>query len=155
MFCCFGEGCCELVGSTAKAHAVGSPASVLTESMVKNVFGVRCRVMIDPTSGQPMMLPLGRHGLISQSSVFGRTARPRLCRTGLTVMSGSSPRKSLSAKPTRGSVIHWASVRKRVISHITGKRKDLSTPIGDTEQSPIETTSDHRALHCLLAGANP
>lgn len=44
-----------------EVRAAGSPATVLTESTVEEVFGVRCRVITDPTSGQPMMLPLGRH----------------------------------------------------------------------------------------------
>ncbi|KGM49781.1 ABC transporter ATP-binding protein [Pseudooceanicola atlanticus] len=44
-----------------QVHAAGSPERVLTEDMVEQVFGVPCRVMTDPTSGQPMMLPLGRH----------------------------------------------------------------------------------------------
>lgn len=48
-----------------KVHAAGSPESVLTEGMVEAVFGVRCHVMTDPTSGQPMMLPLGRHRTVS------------------------------------------------------------------------------------------
>ncbi|MFN3663420.1 ABC transporter ATP-binding protein [Yoonia sp.] len=46
-----------------KVHAAGPPASVLTETVIEKVFGVQCRVMTDPTSGQPMMLPLGRHRL--------------------------------------------------------------------------------------------
>ena len=44
-----------------QVHAAGSPERVLTEDMVEQVFGVPCRVMTDPTSGQPMMLPLGPH----------------------------------------------------------------------------------------------
>jgi len=44
-----------------RVHAAGSPDSVLTESLVEQVFGLRCHVMTDPTSGQPMMLPLCRH----------------------------------------------------------------------------------------------
>lgn len=42
-------------------HAAGPPETVLTEAMVREVFGVACRIMPDPTSGKPMMLPLGRH----------------------------------------------------------------------------------------------
>lgn len=42
-------------------HIAGTPESVLTEDTVEQVFGVSCRVMTDPTSGRPMMLPLGRH----------------------------------------------------------------------------------------------
>ncbi|EAQ04346.1 ABC Fe+3-siderophore transporter, ATPase subunit [Pseudooceanicola batsensis HTCC2597] len=44
-----------------RVYAAGTPQDVLTEDMVAAVFGVPCRVMTDPTSGQPMMLPLGRH----------------------------------------------------------------------------------------------
>lgn len=44
-----------------RVYAAGVPDQVLTEEMVSDVFGVPCRVMVDPTSGQPMMLPFGRH----------------------------------------------------------------------------------------------
>lgn len=44
-----------------RVHTAGTPADVLTEDMVEQVFGVSSRVMTDPTSGKPMMLPLGRH----------------------------------------------------------------------------------------------
>ncbi|SNR86855.1 ABC transporter ATP-binding protein [Puniceibacterium sediminis] len=54
-----------------KVHAAGTAHSVLTEKMVEQVFGVRCRVITDPTSGQPMMLPLGRHCTTAQSSDGG------------------------------------------------------------------------------------
>lgn len=44
-----------------QVHATGAPPAILTEQMVETVFGLPCRVMTDPTSGRPMMLPLGRH----------------------------------------------------------------------------------------------
>ncbi len=44
-----------------RIHALGSPAEVLTEETIRSVFGLECRVIIDPTSGKPLMLPLGRH----------------------------------------------------------------------------------------------
>ena len=44
-----------------QVHVAGTPEIVLTADMVQQVFGVKCRVMTDPTSGRPMMLPLGRH----------------------------------------------------------------------------------------------
>ncbi|WP_029430011.1 ABC transporter ATP-binding protein [Blastococcus sp. URHD0036] len=44
-----------------KVHAVGTPAEVLTEDCVRAVFGLDSRVIADPTSGAPLMLPLGRH----------------------------------------------------------------------------------------------
>ncbi|WP_370282016.1 ABC transporter ATP-binding protein [Pseudooceanicola sp.] len=43
--------------------ASGSPEAVLTEAMVEEVFGLKSLVIPDPTSGKPMMLPLGRHGM--------------------------------------------------------------------------------------------
>ncbi|TYP90664.1 ABC transporter ATP-binding protein [Blastococcus xanthinilyticus] len=42
-------------------HAAGSPSDVLTEECVRVVFGLDSRVVVDPTSGRPLMLPLGRH----------------------------------------------------------------------------------------------
>ena len=42
-------------------HAAGEPAEVLTEECVRAVFGLDSRVIIDPTSDKPLMLPIGRH----------------------------------------------------------------------------------------------
>ncbi|SMH49979.1 iron complex transport system ATP-binding protein [Rathayibacter oskolensis] len=44
-------------------HASGTPAEVLTEETVLAVFGLDSRIITDPTSGTPLMLPLGRHRL--------------------------------------------------------------------------------------------
>ena len=44
-----------------RVHAIGPPEAVLTEENVAEVFGLPCRIMVDPTSGKPMMLPLSRH----------------------------------------------------------------------------------------------
>ncbi|MGI3169820.1 ABC transporter ATP-binding protein [Pseudooceanicola sp. C21-150M6] len=41
-------------------YATGSPDSVLTETMVTQVFGLASLVMTDPVSNRPMMIPLGR-----------------------------------------------------------------------------------------------
>jgi iron complex transport system ATP-binding protein len=47
-----------------RVHAAGPPDAVLTEAMVRDVFGLKSRVVADPTSGKPMMLPVGRHGTL-------------------------------------------------------------------------------------------
>jgi iron complex transport system ATP-binding protein len=44
-----------------KIHALGSPREVLTEDTVRDVFGLKSRIIEDPTSGTPIMLPIGRH----------------------------------------------------------------------------------------------
>ncbi len=44
-----------------RVHVAGPPEQVLTEDTVSAVFGLRSRILIDPTSGRPMMLPMGRH----------------------------------------------------------------------------------------------
>ncbi|MGE6741349.1 ABC transporter ATP-binding protein [Allorhizobium pseudoryzae] len=44
-----------------KIHVSGDPSDVLTEAMVTSVFGQKSRIMTDPTSGRPMMVPIGRH----------------------------------------------------------------------------------------------
>lgn len=41
--------------------ALGSPQDVVTEDLVKDVFGLESRVIPDPVSGTPLILPIGRH----------------------------------------------------------------------------------------------
>lgn len=41
--------------------AQGAPAEVVTEELVEHVFGLRCRVVPDPVSHTPMVVPIGRH----------------------------------------------------------------------------------------------
>jgi iron complex transport system ATP-binding protein len=40
--------------------AEGVPAQVMTEAMVREVFGLECRIVTDPVAGTPMCVPLGR-----------------------------------------------------------------------------------------------
>ncbi|GAB7046870.1 ABC transporter ATP-binding protein [Catenuloplanes indicus] len=53
-----------LAGGTV--HAAGDPADVLTEDCVRAVFGLDSRIIPDPTSGKPLMLPLGRHHVMPE-----------------------------------------------------------------------------------------
>lgn len=41
--------------------AEGSARAVVTEEMVRDVFGLKSRVLPDPVSGAPLIIPLGRH----------------------------------------------------------------------------------------------
>ncbi|WP_304515655.1 ABC transporter ATP-binding protein [Cellulomonas sp. JZ18] len=44
-----------------RLYAQGDPADVVTEQMVRDVFGMESRVVPDPVAGSPLVLPLGRH----------------------------------------------------------------------------------------------
>ncbi|HLS34444.1 MAG TPA: ABC transporter ATP-binding protein [Brevibacterium sp.] len=44
-----------------RVHARGAPEDVLTEETVGRVFGLTSRVIEDPVSGKPLVLPVGRH----------------------------------------------------------------------------------------------
>jgi iron complex transport system ATP-binding protein len=44
-----------------RLYVSGKPEDVLTEENVRQVFGLESRVITDPTSGRPIMLPMGRH----------------------------------------------------------------------------------------------
>ncbi|MDX2401749.1 ABC transporter ATP-binding protein [Streptomyces microflavus] len=48
-------------------HAFGPPAEVLTEETVRAVFGLESRVIEDPVSGRPLMLPIGRHHVLDRA----------------------------------------------------------------------------------------
>ncbi|MGY1744957.1 ABC transporter ATP-binding protein [Blastococcus sp. SYSU D00695] len=58
--------------AAGRIHAAGSPADVLTEECVRAVFGLDSRVVVDPTSGAPLMLPLGRHHVGTPAEVSPR-----------------------------------------------------------------------------------
>ncbi|MFE6915142.1 ABC transporter ATP-binding protein [Streptomyces rubiginosohelvolus] len=45
-------------------HASGTPAEVLTEETVRAVFDLDSRIIEDPVSGRPLMLPIGRHHVL-------------------------------------------------------------------------------------------
>ncbi|GIE95599.1 ABC transporter ATP-binding protein [Paractinoplanes rishiriensis] len=50
-----------IVMRAGQVAAAGLPAEVLTEQVVGDVFDMRCRVVPDPVSGTPMIVPIGRH----------------------------------------------------------------------------------------------
>jgi iron complex transport system ATP-binding protein len=47
--------------------AEGAPSEILTSDLVLDVFGVRCRVESDPVSHTPMVIPIGRRGVVAVS----------------------------------------------------------------------------------------
>ncbi|MEV8290543.1 ABC transporter ATP-binding protein [Streptomyces niveus] len=47
--------------AAGRLHASGAPSDVLTRETVRTVFGLDSRVIEDPVSGRPLMLPIGRH----------------------------------------------------------------------------------------------
>ena len=49
-----------------KLVAEGRPAEVMTEAVVADVFGMASRVIIDPISDTPMIVPIGRHHIGSR-----------------------------------------------------------------------------------------
>ncbi|WP_339721288.1 ABC transporter ATP-binding protein [Marinomonas primoryensis] len=44
-----------------RIHAYGTPKNVITEDVIQSVFGLHNQIMLDPLSGRPMVLPIGRH----------------------------------------------------------------------------------------------
>ena len=47
--------------ASGRLYAVGEPADVLSAETVAAVFGLRSHVITDPTTGKPLVLPIGRH----------------------------------------------------------------------------------------------
>ena len=46
---------------SGRLYSQGSPVEVVTEQMVADVFGMTARVITDPVSQTPLVLPVGRH----------------------------------------------------------------------------------------------
>ncbi|MFC3688718.1 ABC transporter ATP-binding protein [Aquipuribacter hungaricus] len=55
-----------------RVHAAGHPDQVLTAETVRAVFGLESLVVVDPTSGRPLMLPLGRHHSLVTEDAAGQ-----------------------------------------------------------------------------------
>jgi hypothetical protein len=74
-----------LAGGTV--YAAGPAAAVLTERCVQDVSGLRSRIIEDPVSGGPMVVPVGRHHVRRCSDEWGssrhRPAHPGCGRLGL------------------------------------------------------------------------
>jgi len=47
--------------ASGRLYAAGDPSAVLTAETVKAVFGLDSRVIPDPLTGRPLVLPIGRH----------------------------------------------------------------------------------------------
>ena len=42
--------------------AQGKPHEIITEALVENVFGIECRIIPDPVTETPLVIPIGRKG---------------------------------------------------------------------------------------------
>ncbi|MBE9058232.1 ABC transporter ATP-binding protein [Sphaerospermopsis sp. LEGE 08334] len=51
-----------------RIFTAGEPQAVMNEEMVKEVFGLDCRVVADPVVGTPMCVPIGRKGKVNIDS---------------------------------------------------------------------------------------
>ena len=51
-----------VVMAAGRIHRSGPPAEVLDEACVQEAFGLQARVMTDPVTGTPLVLPESRHG---------------------------------------------------------------------------------------------
>ncbi|MBF2063584.1 MAG: ABC transporter ATP-binding protein [Calothrix sp. C42_A2020_038] len=48
--------------SDGRVYTAGEPNSVMTQEMVRDVFGLECRIIPDPVVGTPMCVPIGKRG---------------------------------------------------------------------------------------------
>lgn len=46
-------------------RAEGPPEQILSEAVIRDVFGLESKVITDPTTNKPLMLPLGRHHMFN------------------------------------------------------------------------------------------
>ena len=57
-----------------RIHVSGTAENVLTEENVRRVFGLESRIIADPTSGRPIMLPISRHRMVMKQDL--KESRP-------------------------------------------------------------------------------
>lgn len=51
-----------------RVAAEGGPSEIVTEELVRGVFGIDCRIVADPVAGTPLCVPLGRHAIVERSN---------------------------------------------------------------------------------------
>lgn len=73
----------------------GPPELVVDERMVRDVFGLDCRVMPDPVSGTPVVVPLGRRRRAGHSGAATHDDAP-----GAPAGHRPEPRPAVSAPPS-------------------------------------------------------
>ncbi|MFE7380086.1 ABC transporter ATP-binding protein [Streptomyces zhihengii] len=56
-----------------RLHAAGTTEEVMTEGTVRAVYGMDSRVIEDPVSGKPLVLPIGRHHSAPVAETSGTT----------------------------------------------------------------------------------
>lgn len=56
-----------------RVHAMGDPVEVITEEVVRAVFAMESRVLPDPVSDRPLVVPIGRHHVVDRSRCERRT----------------------------------------------------------------------------------
>ncbi|WP_460490725.1 ABC transporter ATP-binding protein, partial [Corynebacterium nasicanis] len=57
--------CDQLVAlSAGRVVSAGPPAQVITPALIREVFDLPSRIVPDPVSGAPLVLPVGRHGVL-------------------------------------------------------------------------------------------
>jgi iron complex transport system ATP-binding protein len=79
--------------ASGRVHSAGPPHEVLSAEVVQAVFGLRSRVIPDPVSGTPLVVPIGRH------RTAGATARAQ----GAGVRERSSERGSSTPSTLRST----------------------------------------------------
>lgn len=62
--------------------AEGRPREVITEQVVRDVFGLPVRVVRDPVAGSPMVVPIGRNGSIARQALAASALAGRISGAG-------------------------------------------------------------------------
>ncbi|WNI14926.1 ABC transporter ATP-binding protein [Actinacidiphila sp. ITFR-21] len=59
-----------------RVEAQGPPAEIITAELVQRVFGVRCRIIEDPETGTPLVVPAARRAPVVPTAASAAAARP-------------------------------------------------------------------------------
>lgn len=57
-----------------RIRAEGPPEKILSEEVIRDVFGLEAKIITDPTTGKPLMLPLGRHHMVEPEAALASQA---------------------------------------------------------------------------------
>ena len=130
-----------------KIVAAGHPAAVVTEEMVKNVFGMPCRVIPDPVAGTPLVLPIGRHRVLRAESVLAAKGIHRTTNPDARLDAGPVPSEvpAAAAEPGTASPAADGVAEAATGSLVEASAGTVAAPAETEAPAPAEPDVPERA----------
>jgi iron complex transport system ATP-binding protein len=122
--------------------ATGTPAEVVTEATVEAVFGTPARVIEDPVSGTPLVVPIGRHRVRPAVATTPAGAPPADTTPADAPPADATPANATPADATPAHVTR-ADTTPAAAEHVLTDDTALREVVDDPHPAVVEKVADH------------